>query len=133
LLTVSINGSSTSPVKHERLIELVNRNGYKLPQVCYHPQLGPIQPCDTCTAEVNGKLVRAWGIVRAGSKILEIVVDAAKSLNAIRGMRNVLILSGALGNMDPDHLREVIRVVPDILAVAAKSRETEPPSFLQNL
>ena len=28
----------------------------KLPQVCYHPQLGPIQTCDTCMVEVDGKL-----------------------------------------------------------------------------
>jgi formate dehydrogenase major subunit len=32
---------------------------YRLPQVCYHHQLGPIQTCDTCLVEVNRKLVRA--------------------------------------------------------------------------
>ncbi|MGA8730578.1 MAG: 2Fe-2S iron-sulfur cluster-binding protein, partial [Terracidiphilus sp.] len=32
-----------------------------MPQVCYHPQLGPIQTCDTCMVEVDGKLVRACG------------------------------------------------------------------------
>jgi 2Fe-2S iron-sulfur cluster binding domain len=66
LLTVSISGISTSAVKHERLIDLVNRNGNKLPQVCYHPQLGPIQCCDTCMVEVNGKLVRACTTVSTG-------------------------------------------------------------------
>src|SRR5882672_11164984 len=44
---------------NERLIELINRIGSKVPQVCYHPQLGPIQTCDTCMVEVDGKLVRA--------------------------------------------------------------------------
>lgn|GEM_PF-4564655 len=43
----------------------------------------------------------------------------------------MLILSETLGTIDPDQLREVTRVVPDILAVAAKSRETELPSLLQ--
>src|SRR5262249_41022638 len=33
--------------------------GVALPQVCYHPQLGPIQTCDTCIVEVNGALTRA--------------------------------------------------------------------------
>ncbi|HXM73714.1 MAG TPA: hypothetical protein VN904_00445, partial [Chthoniobacterales bacterium] len=29
----------------ERLVDLINRVGLKLSQVCYHPQLGPIQTC----------------------------------------------------------------------------------------
>src|SRR5215831_15717425 len=32
-----------------------------IPQVCYHPQLGPIQTCDTCMVEMDGNLVRACG------------------------------------------------------------------------
>ena len=32
----------------ERLIDIINRSGNMIPQVCYHPQLGPIQTCDTC-------------------------------------------------------------------------------------
>src|SRR5580765_4547324 len=43
----------------QRLIDVINRAGVQLPQVCYHPQLGPIQTCDTCMVEVEGKLVRA--------------------------------------------------------------------------
>jgi hypothetical protein len=29
---------------NERLVDLINRIGGKLSQVCYHPQLGPIKP-----------------------------------------------------------------------------------------
>src|SRR5260370_29395488 len=43
----------------ERLIDVINRSGAKLPQVCHHPQLGPIQTCDTCMVETDGHLVRA--------------------------------------------------------------------------
>jgi len=46
---------------NERLIDLLNRIGTKVAQVCYHPQLGPIQTCDTCLVETNGQLVRACG------------------------------------------------------------------------
>jgi formate dehydrogenase major subunit len=45
----------------ELLVEVINRSGKALPQICYHPQLGPIQTCDTCMVEVNGALVRACG------------------------------------------------------------------------
>ena len=41
-----------------------------MPQVCYHPQLGPIQTCDTCMVEVDGELVRACATpVVAGMKV----------------------------------------------------------------
>jgi predicted molibdopterin-dependent oxidoreductase YjgC len=46
------------------LIDLLNeRTEVKaqkaIPQVCYVPQMGPIQSCDTCMVKVNGELVRA--------------------------------------------------------------------------
>ena len=43
----------------ELLIDLLLRNEFKIPCVCYHHQLGPIQTCDTCIVEVNGQLGRA--------------------------------------------------------------------------
>src|SRR5256884_958597 len=57
--TLTIDGSVTEARADERLVDLINRVGAKLPQVCYHPQLGPIQSCDTCMVEIDGKLVRA--------------------------------------------------------------------------
>ena len=30
-----------------------------IPHVCYHPQLGPVQTCDTCMVEADGPLLRA--------------------------------------------------------------------------
>ncbi len=56
---VQIDGSIHAAHQGERLVDLINRVGVKLAQVCYHPQLGPIQTCDTCLVEINGQLVRA--------------------------------------------------------------------------
>src|SRR5580700_5428158 len=56
---VVIDGSRHAAYPEERLVDLINRVGVKLSQVCYHPQLGPIQTCDTCMVEINGQLVRA--------------------------------------------------------------------------
>ncbi|HZR20869.1 MAG TPA: formate dehydrogenase subunit alpha [Verrucomicrobiae bacterium] len=64
-IAVTINGAATEAKPEERLIDLLNRAGTKIPQVCYHPQLGPIQTCDTCLVEADGKLVRACA-TRAG-------------------------------------------------------------------
>jgi len=49
---LSLDGSRT-------VLELLNRQGIDLPQICYHPGLGPVETCDTCLVEVDGELVRA--------------------------------------------------------------------------
>lgn len=56
---VIINGTSHEAKSGERLIDVINRTGTQLAQVCYHPQLGPIQSCDTCMIEIGGQLQRA--------------------------------------------------------------------------
>ncbi len=57
--TVTIDGAIHETAAGERLIDVINRTGGKIPQVCYHPQLGPVQTCDTCMVDVDGRLVRA--------------------------------------------------------------------------
>jgi formate dehydrogenase major subunit len=59
MATVTIDNKAHQFAPGERLIDIINRAGEQIPQVCYHPQLGPIQTCDTCMVEVDGKLVRA--------------------------------------------------------------------------
>jgi formate dehydrogenase major subunit len=56
---VTLDGKLTEANPNERLLDLLNRSGTQIPQVCYHPQLGPLQTCDTCIVEADGKLVRA--------------------------------------------------------------------------
>ena len=60
---IALDGKQVPAVSGELLIETLNRvageHGKKVPQVCYMPQMGPIQSCDTCMVSVNGKLVRA--------------------------------------------------------------------------
>src|SRR5436309_12368667 len=58
-INLTVDGTPRESKPDECLLELINRIGSKVPQVCYHPQLGPIQTCDTCMVEVDGKLVRA--------------------------------------------------------------------------
>jgi formate dehydrogenase major subunit len=72
---VIIDGQEVPAHAGELLIELLNRRTaeYELravPQVCYLPQMGPIQSCDTCMVKVNGELARACGThVVAGMKV----------------------------------------------------------------
>src|SRR5271170_7493838 len=69
-IQVTIDGKTCQTKPGERLVDLINRTGAEIPQVCYHPQLGPIQTCDTCMVEANGQLVRACATPAAeGMKI----------------------------------------------------------------
>jgi formate dehydrogenase major subunit len=79
---VNIDGTSQLFVEGERLIDVLNRSGAKVPQVCYHPQMGPIQSCDTCMVEVNGKLVRACGT--AAAEGMSVVTESARADHAQR-------------------------------------------------
>jgi formate dehydrogenase major subunit len=70
MIRLTIDGAVQEAASGERLIDVINRAGVQISQVCYHPQLGPIQTCDTCMVETNGQLVRACATgVSAGMEI----------------------------------------------------------------
>src|SRR5580700_2578513 len=72
---VTIDGLEVPGHAGELLIDLLNRRTAvkaqkAVPQVCYVPQMGPIQSCDTCMVKVNGALVRACAThVTAGMSV----------------------------------------------------------------
>ena len=71
--SVVIDGREVPASRGELLIDVVNRAfpDRHLPQVCYHPQMGPIETCDTCMVEVGGSLVRACSTpVTAGMSVV---------------------------------------------------------------
>ena len=69
-LHLTVDGQVVEAREGEMLIEAINRAEISVPQVCYHKQLGPIQSCDTCMVEVDGRLVRACATpVRANSRV----------------------------------------------------------------
>jgi formate dehydrogenase major subunit len=91
MISVTIDGAVLEAASGERLIDLINRAGVKLPQVCYHPQLGPIQTCDTCMVEINkaeinkaesgGTLVRACATTVSAGMVVSTrskIADAAQ-------------------------------------------------------
>jgi formate dehydrogenase major subunit len=81
-MTATINGRSHSIQPGERLIDLINRCGVEVPRVCYHSQLGPIQTCDTCMVEVDGKLLRACGTPAADG--MNVVTSSPRADSAQR-------------------------------------------------
>lgn len=68
---ISIDGQRVSATEGELLLDAILREK-EIPHICYHsPLMGPIQTCDTCIVEVDGRLVRACGTkVTAGMQVL---------------------------------------------------------------
>src|ERR1700736_5568709 len=70
MISLTIDGVVQEATSGERLIDVINRAGVQISQVCYHPQLGPIQTCDTSMVEIDGKLARACGtLASAGMNV----------------------------------------------------------------
>src|ERR1700736_2304427 len=70
----------------------------------------------------RGVLELLRGMLGGGNKILEIVVEATKTPEAIRGIRNLLIMTKIFGAIDPELLMKSAEVVSDALVGAAKAK-----------
>ncbi|HEX3996958.1 MAG TPA: hypothetical protein VHX65_00225 [Pirellulales bacterium] len=66
------------------------------------------------------------GALGSSDRLIEILVEEAKSPDAIRALRNFLILTKLFGSMDSDRLRGITGVITDTLL---RPQETEPPSM----
>jgi formate dehydrogenase major subunit len=69
---VAINGKRYTAELGSTILEIINRNGIEHPQICYVPEVDPIQTCDTCIVEVEGKLVRACSTVALNGMNIEL-------------------------------------------------------------
>ncbi len=81
----------------------------------------------------QGVLEILRGVLGGGNKILEIVVDASKTPEAIRGIRNLVIMTKILGSIDPELLKKFVEAAPDVLVGTAKAQATPPPGLWETL
>lgn len=80
MVQVEIDGQPKSVFADRSILDAILDSGRELPHVCYHPALGPIETCDTCIAEVDGKLVRTCAThAQAGMKVQTHTPRAARA------------------------------------------------------
>ncbi|MCU1384726.1 MAG: putative formate dehydrogenase [Acidobacteria bacterium] len=70
VVRLTIDGRAHDASQSEPLVDVITRLGGAIPHVCYHPQLGAVQTCDTCMIDVNGTLVRACATGAAAGMIV---------------------------------------------------------------
>ena len=73
--TIIFNGERLSGTANQPLIDFLQEQGKKLPHVCYHPALPPLQTCDVCWVEVDGEPVR--GCTLRSAEGLRVVSQSA--------------------------------------------------------
>jgi formate dehydrogenase major subunit len=78
---LTIDGQPVPVRSGELLIEVLNLHAKThdrkpVPQVCYLPQMGSIETCDTCMVKVNGELVRACGTRATAGMVVETAGEA---------------------------------------------------------
>jgi formate dehydrogenase major subunit len=59
IIDITINGKKYQTQEDVTLLQIINTQNIAHPQVCYVPEVDPIETCDTCIVEADGKLVRA--------------------------------------------------------------------------
>ena len=73
----------------------------------------------------RGVLDSLKGALSAGNTLLETVVEVVKSPEAIRTVRNLLLLSKTLSDIEPELLKAIVAAIPEGLAqISAKRSET---------
>ncbi len=58
--TLNFDGKSIESADGETLLQALLRNGIEVPHICYQPNLGPIETCDSCIVKLgDGSFVRS--------------------------------------------------------------------------
>ncbi len=58
-MSIKINGVDYDFKEGMTILEVLNQEKIEHPQICYLPEVDPIETCDTCIVEVDGKLIRS--------------------------------------------------------------------------
>jgi hypothetical protein len=76
----------------------------------------------------RGVFELARGALGSSDKVIEIIVEAAKAPESIRGMRNLIIVSKIFGSIEPEVLEKFGRALPEAIALI-KENDARPQGF----
>ena len=62
-LIVTLDGTDYLVEPGTSLLEFIKSRDTFVPSICYNESMGPIQTCDTCMVEIDGKIERACSTV----------------------------------------------------------------------
>ena len=56
-MSIKIDGSNYDFQDGMTILQVINNYKIEHPQICYLPEVDPIETCDTCIVEVDGRLI----------------------------------------------------------------------------
>jgi formate dehydrogenase major subunit len=77
-IKIRMNGTVVETKAGCTVLEAINRAGIEHPQICYVPEVDPIQTCDTCIVEIDGKLMRACSTIAMNGMNVDLSSVSAK-------------------------------------------------------
>jgi uncharacterized protein YjgD (DUF1641 family) len=80
----------------------------------------------------SGVLEVLRGLLGSGDKVLQIAVDATRTPESIRIIRNIIALLKMLGEIDPDIFDGFVLALPEAMR-KAKEEAKQPPGLLATL
>jgi uncharacterized protein YjgD (DUF1641 family) len=80
----------------------------------------------------SGTLELLRGLFGSGDKVLKTAVDATRTSESVRIIRNLLLLVKMLGEFDPDLFEGFVRALPEAMK-NAKARAQDSPGLLSTL
>ena len=120
-INISVDGRTVVAEEGELVIAAILREK-EIPHICYHsPLMGPIQTCDTCLVEADGKLVRSCGTkVSSG---MQVVTDSQRAKDARAEAFDVILGNHMLYCTVCDNNNENCRVHNTALALNVQHQE----------
>ncbi len=119
---ISIDGAKVAAAEGELLVEAILREK-DIPHICYHsPLMGPIQTCDTCMVEVDGKLVRSCGTKVCSE--MKVVTDSKKAQDARAEAYDTILGNHLLYCTVCDNNNEDCRMHNTAMALKIEHQET---------
>ncbi|MFS0553745.1 formate dehydrogenase subunit alpha [Brevibacillus sp. 179-C9.3 HS] len=76
--SIQINDQAYQAEQGQSILDVAASHDCYIPHICKHPNLLPIQTCDTCMVEVNGQLVRACATTSEPGMIVNTKSDFVK-------------------------------------------------------
>ena len=125
-IRICVDGHTIAVNAGELVVEAILREK-EIPHICYHsPLMGPIQTCDTCLVEIDGKLLRSCGTkVNPG---MQVITDSQRAKDARAEAFDVILGNHMLYCTVCDNNNENCRVHNTALALNVQHQE-QPARF----
>ena len=78
-ISVRIDGKEIKAAAGATVLDILNKNGFEHPQICHVPETDPIQTCDTCIVEADGKLKRACSLRAEDGMTISLSAERVKA------------------------------------------------------